>query len=290
MPRVLRCLPLLLGLSLLSACASTRPEKPAPVPELKPGRLVGYLEEGQKLDALSILPAPPAPGSAMSVVDEAFNQAALTLKGSSRWQLAARDADVNFPQAASTYACSLNAPISEQSTPYLYQILRRVASDAGYAGSATKEKYKRQRPFLFNHQGICTPEDETKLRTEWSYPSGHSATGQIWGLILAELAPDRAEAILTRAQAYAQSRVICNVHWQSDTIEGRYVGAYVYSRLQGNAEFRSDMAAAREELKAVRAKGLPPNNDCAAETEALKTVLPVVGWPNAPTAESSRRP
>ena len=99
-------------------------------------------------------------------------------------------------------------------------------------------------------------------------------------MILAELAPDRAEALFNRAQDYALSRVVCNVHWLSDTVEGRNVGSYVYAVLQSNAAFRSDMEVAREELAKVRAQKLPPNSDCAAEAEALKTRIPIEGWPN----------
>ena len=74
--------------------------------------------------------------------------------------------------------------------------------------------------------------------------------------------------------------MVCNVHWLSDTVEGRNVGSYVYAVLQSNAAFRSDMEVAREELAKVRAQKLPPNSDCAAEAEALKTRIPIEGWPN----------
>lgn len=54
-----------------------------------------------------------------------------------------------------------------------------------------------------------------------------------------------------------------------DTVQGRFVGAYAYSRLQASPELSADMRIAREELAAVRARNLPPMRDCQAEANAL---------------------
>ncbi len=258
---------------MLAGCATQSQERPAPVPELKPGRLIGYLPINERIDSKAILPPPPST-PAETATDEAVSRAALRLQGSERWKLATRDADVNFPEAAGVYSCALGAPITQKDTPYLYQLLRRVASDAGYAGDGAKELYKRNRPFVVNKQVPCTPEEMDRLGADRSYPSGHSSTGTAWSLVLAELAPDRAVPILKRAQAFAESRVICNMHWQSDTVQGRFVGVYTYARLQASPEFQADMRMARKEIAAARALGLPPNRDCAAEAGALSMAVP----------------
>ena len=263
----------LAGLFLLAGCATQGREQPAPVPELKPGRLIGYLPIKERIDSRAILPAPPST-PAETATDEAISRAALSLKGSERWKLAARDANVNFPDAAGVYSCALGAPITQKDTPYLYQLLRRVASDAGYAGDGAKELYKRNRPFVINKQTPCTPEEMDRLGADRSYPSGHSSTGTAWALVLAELAPNRAIPILKRGQAFAESRVVCNMHWQSDTVQGRFVGVYSYGRLQASSEFQSDMRMARKEVAAARALGLPPNRDCDEEARALAITIP----------------
>ena len=79
----------------------------------------------------------------------------------------------------------------------------------------------------------------------------------------------RTDALLARGDAFGQSRVICNAHWQSDVLEGRTVGAGAVARLHGDATFRADVEAARAELAAVRAKGLKPTRGCAEEAAAL---------------------
>jgi acid phosphatase (class A) len=275
-PFVQRCA-LVACAALLGACAaqSPVPGSPAPVPELKPGRLVGYLPIAERINSAAILPPPPS--GADAATDEAVSRAALPLRDTARWKLAARDADVNFPGAAGTYSCALGAPITQKDTPYTYQILRRAASDAGYAGDSAKELYKRNRPFVVNKQPACTPEETDRLGADRSYPSGHASTGTVWALILAELAPDRAVPLLKRGQAFAESRVVCNMHWQSDATQGRFVGAYSYARMQASPEFQADMRAARAELVAVRARNPPPSRDCKAEAEALKLSLPTSG-------------
>lgn len=259
--------------ALLGGCATQRPEQPAPVAELKPGRLIGYLPVEERVDSRAILPPPPA-NPAETATDEAISRAALRLRGTERWKLAIRDADVNFPDASGVFSCAVGAPVTQQDTPYLYQLLRRVASDAGYAGDGAKDLYKRSRPFVANRQPPCTPEDMNRLGVDSSYPSGHSSTGMAWALIFAELAPDRAIPVLKRGQAFAESRVVCNMHWYSDTVQGRFVGVYSYSRLQASPEFQADMRAARKELAAARARNLPPTRDCKAEAEALSLTLP----------------
>lgn len=264
---------LLLAAAILPACAMSPADRPDSVPELKPGRLIGYLPINERIDSKAILPPPPKT-PAETATDVAVSRAALSLKGSARWDLAASDANVNFPEAAGVYSCALGAPITPQDTPFLYQLLRRVASDAGYAGDGAKDAYRRDRPFVDNKQTPCTPEEMHHLGADRSYPSGHSATGAAWALLLVELAPDRAVPILRRGQAFADSRVICNMHWQSDTIQGRFVGTYSYARVQASPAFQADMRRARAEIAAVRAKGLPPSRDCAAEARALAMEIP----------------
>ena len=273
MNRPLHYLAPLAGLILLAGCATQGREQPAPVPELKPGRLIGYLPIKERIDSKAILPPPPSTPAEIAT-DEAISRAALSLKGSERWKLATRDANVNFPEAAGVFSCALDAPITQKDTPYLYQLLRRVASDAGYSGDGAKELYKRNRPFVINKQPPCTPEEMDRLGADRSYPSGHSSTGTAWSLVLAELAPDRAIPILKRGQAFSESRVVCNMHWQSDTIQGRFVGVYSYARLQASPEFQSDMRMARKEVAAARARGLPPNRDCADEARTLAITIP----------------
>ena len=144
-----------------------------------------------------------------------------------------------------------------------------MLTDAGESTYAAKDHYNRPRPFLINKQPICTPEDYDALAKEGSFPSGHTAIGWSQALILAEIAPDRQDAILARGLSFGESRNVCNAHWFSDVLAGRIMGAATSARLHAIPAFLSDLAKAKEEIAAARAKGLKPSRDCAAEAAAL---------------------
>ena len=232
-------------------------------------KLPGYLGKTNVPDSLGLLPPPPAPGSVAFALDEEVAQRSFAVRDTPRFALARVDYDLNFPQAAGTYSCALNAPVTEKDTPALYRLLRRVRTDASLATGAAKDYYQRQRPFMLNHEPTCAPEAEADLAKNGSYPSGHTTIGWTWGLVLAEISPDQADAILLRARVYGEDRNVCNHHWFSDVEWGRTMAAATVARLHANAEFRADLETAKAELASVRAKGLPPTRDCAAEAAAM---------------------
>ncbi len=254
----------------LGGCATgTTPSAPEPVPEIRPGILMGYLPMDAPLDTREFIPPAPAPDSPRQAMDDAVAARMLALRGTPRWELAIHDAHLGFPAAADTFSCALGLPITETGAPALYLLLRRTLADLGLATYPSKNAYRRPRPFMVNGQPICTPEEEQMLRGDGAYPSGHTAIGWGWALILSELAPERAEALLARGTAFGESRNVCNVHWYSDVVAGRMVGAAAVARLHTNADFLAAMSAAREEIATARGNNLVPSGDCRAEAEAL---------------------
>jgi acid phosphatase (class A) len=178
---------------------------------------------------------------------------------------------LTFPDLAKSFACALNLPVSEERTPKLIRLLRRTVVDAGRATGEAKQLYARTRPFVVNGKPTCTPDRESGLRRDGSYPSGHSSIGWALGLVLSEVAPERTDALVARGREFGQSRLVCNVHWQSDVQEGRVVASAVVARLNAEAAFRDDVAAARAELDALRSQALTADGDCAAEAQAIKS-------------------
>ena len=65
-----------------------------------------------------------------------------------------------------------------------------------------------------------------------------SAVGWGWALVLTELVPARADAILQRGREFGYSRVVCNVHWQSDVEAGRTMAAATVARLHADPALR----------------------------------------------------
>jgi acid phosphatase (class A) len=253
------------GLSCVMAPSVVAADQPAAPASISPRLGQGYLKGGVMADSLVLSPPPPAPGSASEARDREASAAGLALKSSARWSLATRDADLFGPAITGAFSCALDVDISPETTPRLDRLLRRSIADLGMSTAAIKRAFNRQRPFMVNGQPTCTPDWEPMLVKDGSYPSGHSAIGYGWGLILAELRPERAALLVARGRAFGDSRRICNVHWLSDIEEGRIAAAATVSRLNADPAFQKDLKGARAELKRVKAAP----RDCEGERAAL---------------------
>ena len=158
----------------------------------RPSLPAGYLPRGAAPDSLLLNPLPPAKGSAAEKRDLAGARDAVKLRGTPRFEQAAIDADLFSPSTTGVFSCAAGLPIGPETTPRLTALMRKLAPDLAMAVYPTKIKFQRARPFMVNHQPTCTPQDEKMLSRDGSYPSGHSAIGYGWGLVLAEVIPDRA--------------------------------------------------------------------------------------------------
>ena len=242
-------------------------DTPAPAP-----RPPGYLLPGDLPDTFAILPAAPRAGSAAKAEDIAAFRETRKLIGTPRWELARTDAvEANI---IDDMACALGVRLTQETAPHLFRMLARLGRDASRMTNLPKDQYKQVRPFLYlgDKDAICTEEQRKGLGKTFSYPSGHTTWGWTVGLILAEAAPDRAQAILARSRAFGESRVVCGVHWASDVSEGRVNAAVMLAVLHAKPEFAADLAEAKLEIAAARkAQGTTPLADpgrCAVEAEA----------------------
>ncbi|KIP87651.1 phosphatase [Stenotrophomonas maltophilia] len=264
-----RTLPwLAVALSLVGCAATT--SRPTAVDANVTTKAVGYLDAASVPASLALVPAPPVAGSAGFALDEQISREARALRGTPRFAQATHDAELGFPEGANQFSCAIDLDVDAQRTPALYRLLERSRIDASAATRAAKKHHQRPRPFMVNGEATCTPEDEAGLRGNGSYPSGHTSIGWAWALLLSEIAPDRADAIIARGRNYGESRLVCNVHWQSDILEGRFMGAAAVARLHDNPAFQRDLLAARREITVARAQGAHSSRDCAAEEAVLK--------------------
>jgi acid phosphatase (class A) len=268
-----------LALSLFSGCSTQNPgtaparSKLGSIPEFHPelrlGALQGYLDPKALPNSLALIPRPPVPGSAAFALDVEVAKNTFELRDTPRFALAASDFELNVPHFIQVFSCALNTQITKENAPYLYNLLSRSFTDIGSSTYAAKNYYKRPRPFQQNGEPLAVPEQRAFLEKDPSYPSGHTALG--WGiaLILSEIAPDRADQILARGRAFGESRIVCNHHWYSDVVWGRFMGAASVARLHADPTFLADLEAAKAEFAALRAKSVPPTGDCRAEAAAL---------------------
>jgi acid phosphatase (class A) len=210
----------------------------------------GYLSADAVPVTLRILPPPPPDGSSRAADDRAIFDRTRALKGTPRWDLATSDADL-APRAG-MFACALGTPIDATNAPTLMKLMGRVAIDARGVIDPPKDFYARPRPYIAEPDAPICVEKTDALTKSAAYPSGHATLSWAWGMILAEIAPDRATDLLARARAIGESRLVCGVHYLSDVEEGRTNGAALFAALQANADFQADLAKARDELNTAR--------------------------------------
>lgn len=242
-----------LFLAVFSNCTTSKTSLKLSVEEVHDGVMPGYMEFKELPNSVVLLPAPPAEGSTADLLDEEISRTYLEQEDTTQWKQAQIDAVLFFPEALQSFSAAAAFAISEENTPNLCILLQRSLGDVVLSTYAAKKHYMRARPFMINKEPTCTPELEDHLK-DGSYPSGHAAIGWAWALILAEIFPERTNHILERGRAYGQSRVVCNVHWQSDVDAGRFLGAATIARLHADPTFQADLKAAKKEVATFKAE------------------------------------
>lgn len=131
--------------------------------------------------------------------------------------------------------------------PATWALLRTVQNDADLATNLAKAHFARTRPWGVD-PSLPNCDAGKGKKTVGSYPSGHSVVGYSVGWALAQLMPDKAAAILARAQDYALSREICGVHFPSDTEASHVVGTVIAARLFADPRLAPRIATAKLEI------------------------------------------
>ena len=149
------------------------------------------------------------------------------------------------------FAEALGVRLTRETAPVLTALLDRAGDDRSVVGDA-KTHWGTKRPYIGTDQPICEAKTE-HLAGNPDYPSGHSAHGAHVAMILAELAPQRADALYARGRAFAESRYICGSHSYSAVEAGIQSGMVIYGAEQRSDVFRRDMEAARAEVQAALA-------------------------------------
>lgn len=82
-----------------------------------------------------------------------------------------------------------------------------------------------------------------------SYPSGHALHIFVEAEVLAEIHPERREALMARAHRAAWGRIIGGVHFPTDVVGGRLLAAMVVEDMKQSEAFRRAVAACRRETE-----------------------------------------
>jgi acid phosphatase (class A) len=224
----------------LAACATAAPTPPPVVHPTTAER-----NPAVQVDASVFIPPPPAANSDLEIAERAI------VRGPWSAERRAQALEDNAIDPFAAFDSVLGPQFNGASLPATLAVLDRAGRAAGFAGDPVKFIHRRPRPFVTDSSITpCIPDDE-RLRASFSYPSGHAALGFAWGLVLAELVPSRADALIERGRDFTWSRVVCGVHYPSDVEAGRTVAAAAVARLHADPDFQRQLAAARTELAAL---------------------------------------
>jgi len=218
-----------------------------------------YLTAEQLPDARAYLSAPPAPGTPAFAADRAAYEAALKDKDGPAWKRAQSQLSVRSPAVQGQLMCAIGVKVDPTPGSAFGRLMQRTALTLGTASEQSKAVWNRDRPYVGDAAPVaCDPELDFGAHSA-SYPSGHAGLGWLWGMVLAEIAPERAGQALAWGAEIGSNRVACRVHYPSDIAAGRQLGAALYARLQGDSAFRADMVAAKVEVAAAKAAGATPS-------------------------------
>lgn len=241
-------------------------QEPAP----RPAAVTGYLSPARMPDVLKIVPAAPAVDDSRFTADMAIYRATRALEGSPRWELAQSDDEVTTAGLFKAFRCALGVAVTPQNAPLVTTLVRRANTDASRASNVLKQYYQHKRPYQIADGPVCvTPQTKDALSRNPDYPSGHTTASWEAGLVLAEVAPERATAILTRARAFGQSRVVCGVHNMSAVQAGWMTASIVFAAQHGSDEFVEAVKAARAEFASLSQTSPVEPGMCASETALL---------------------
>ncbi|PKU23604.1 acid phosphatase [Telmatospirillum siberiense] len=226
----------------------------------------GYLAP-DAVEIFKILPPAPREGEARYQADREIFKATRRFAGTARWTLATSDVKLSTADMLGAYSCAVGVTLTPETAPHLVHVIETAGADTSGAAGVAKDHFKRLRPFLIDEGQVC--QSAADLSHSYDYPSGHTTRGWTWAELLAELAPDRAGAILARGRAFGESRIICGAHNTSAVEAGRLTAASVLAAVHGSPAFQADLKAAKEELDALRANAQTPQPQGCAEEARL---------------------
>ena len=214
-----------------------------------------YMNADALPNALNFYPAPPETTSVQFMYDISQYMWGKAMRAdSARAALAVAQAVETIEDMAKMFSEPFGMEISAKKTPAIMNMLERGIRTLKQVGSLPKRHYMRRRPYDRFNESTLVPAEEERLRTNGSYPSGHTVRAWSMALLLVEVNPAAQDALLKYAYEWGQSRVIAGFHWQSDVDASKVLVSGAFASLHNDETFLADMKKARAEFKKLSAK------------------------------------
>lgn len=196
------------------------------------------------LNPSHFLPPPPQEGSPLALKELSDIKKLNSESSDLQMEKAAQDAVIRDVTMFQKAIPGLNL----EKMPHTKKLFEVVAYNEERVATVYKNYFQRKRPYQLD-SGINTCVKSMDKKNFASYPSSHSAMAFSMGIVLTELFPNESENILRRAQHYAENRMICGVHHQTDIDAGQVLGSMIAAQLLMNPAFMEMVSKSREEIK-----------------------------------------
>jgi acid phosphatase (class A) len=192
-----------------------------------------------------LLPAPPADSSGAGKREVAELHAIENARTPAQFARAKHDDET---ENASIFADVLGPAFDLAKLPATAKMFAEIRAEEKLAAAQAKDFFKRNRPWIVDASfKSCAQEDKPQS----SYPSGHATMGYSFAVVLASIVPSKAQAILARADEYAENRLVCGMHFRKDIVAGQTLGTAVAVEMLQNSNFQADVSASAKELHAA---------------------------------------
>jgi acid phosphatase (class A) len=131
--------------------------------------------------------------------------------------------------------------------PATKKMLQDITATEDTVSKGAKKFFHRPRPWIvIADWKTCSPHKDGPALN--SYPSGHATLTYAMGVVLSSLVPDKSQAILAASSRFAESRMVCGVHFRIDLAAGQALGTVLGNDLLNSPAFQADYTAAADEL------------------------------------------
>lgn len=202
-----------------------------------------------------ILPAPPPDNAPEALAERAYIKAANQDATPKQMEAARRDA---ANESVRLFADILPG-FDLDKLPATRALFTTVRTNETTQTGIFKTYFNRQRPYQVDDSIVpCLPPKNFDINA--SDPSGHTTMAFSSAVILAQLLPEYATAIMRRAEQYGRHRIVCGAHHPFDVRSGQVLGTLIGSNLLKSPALQPQLTAARIELAQAIAKPTPLSN------------------------------
>ncbi|MFZ9616493.1 MAG: META domain-containing protein, partial [Fluviibacter sp.] len=201
-----------------------------------------------------ILPAPPPDNSPDAEAERTYVKASMADATPAQREAAKKDA---ANESVRLFADTLPGFDLDQ-LPATKALFKTVRANENIQTGIFKDYFNRQRPYQVDSSiSPCLPPKNFDINA--SDPSGHTTMAFSSAVILANLLPDYAPAIMRRAETYGRHRIVCGAHHPFDVRSGQVLGTLIGTTLLKTPALQPQLDAARSELAKAIAKPTPLN-------------------------------